>query len=1290
MRVFISSTFKDLRPERQAAIEVLQRAEFVPWGMELFVTSPSKPLDEALRELQLSDAVLLIIGFKAGSLVPEAPSFTYTAAEFEHARRFNKPIFAFIQTEGGNWVNKEPDGPLRTALGDFKKAVDAANVTAGYFENVDRLQTEIVLAMQKWNDQGRPGARLTFTTPTEFFAPFRSTGAPRLFDFQQVLRGRAAELEALNGFLADSNLLVGVLPGRGGIGKSKLLHDWSARVAGATVLYVRDNAVWHPEAFKEIPAGNAVIVADDAHRLSFLEEVLGLVRALSEHQSIKIVLGTRPSGMGQIDAALSTRFETSQVRRFAQLRQINRGNVIELAAESLGAAHVGYAPALAAVSEDTPLVTVVGGRLIARGEIEPSLLANHDEFRHTVFDRFSAEYERLLPAGAVNWRTLLNLIAAISPLDPSSQKFAKPAAEILRVRVDEVKAAVDQLERHGLLLRGGRLVRIVPDLLSDFLLEGGCVTDSGDSTEFADLVYKTYKTTYLSNILRNLGELDWRMTHTSHDARILDRIWEEIRTNFRAADASGRVDLLKSLHEAAWFQPARVEEIVKIAMESEATETPVLSDWKLEQKHVLRELPSLLQPIAHHLDRLEGAAKRLWDLSQRDDDGDHAFGGTTSAWSALKSLAEFGRFKPVALNIHMADVIAGFAQLPDAFSKRNTPLDLADKLLVKEGEFTEQNGFSISFGGFPFNYPAIKTARDKALAFVDQCLNSGDLRVALRALQSIERVLSGFLPLIGRQLGPDEIAWQNGERQTVLQMIERRIHKDHLPTPLLRKIRAVLLHARPWIPDVPITARIDEVLAAAPQTDEVLMFDAFWSTPWEHHARDATIEEQDQAWRDFIKVAVSTFRAKYETPSDQIAAMVQLVADGEAAGIDRGGERCASFIEELCLDAEFVAAFVCYLLDEPDLFLGQFFSIPLRIIRAVNASVYKEIGLRGARHKTWPVGLGTASAVCFGPPLANPIVEDVAIIEALSRHPSAWVRHNTFLGIRRIGQHPDHERDAIRLAIESNLDGNAGLVEEMCSVFGPGGVRFDHLNEDDVRAILQKLALIEKLDGHWTTRFLTQVGAAYPGLMFSFSMQRLDHVAEILAKDEPLGRYVPVPGDHIGNVLYSLQNGPDYRRFIDEVRDKFVRQPGLRYWLAKIFWDMGGIDTTKLSIIDELVHSGDNETVKAAILLLGEAPPGLTLAHPYFVAHIIESCEQVDADLARRVRSSFLTNPHLGGFQRTPGSPSPKFQQMAQRAAALRDLFPIGSTGYEFFSTLRESALGQLERDRLDDDQFNF
>jgi hypothetical protein len=165
-------------------------------------------------------------------------------------------------------------------------------------------------------------------------------------------------------------------------------------IGNRKVLYVMEDADWHTDAAKEIPAGDLLIVADDAHRFDFLDRLLLLVRNLGQRQSVKLVLGARPSGSGSIDASLSIRFDVRQIERFPQLQRVGNQSVRDLALEVLGADHAQHAVALAAVSADTPLVTVVGGRLIARGEIPPALLANEDDFRHQVFDRFFAEYEK--------------------------------------------------------------------------------------------------------------------------------------------------------------------------------------------------------------------------------------------------------------------------------------------------------------------------------------------------------------------------------------------------------------------------------------------------------------------------------------------------------------------------------------------------------------------------------------------------------------------------------------------------------------------------------------------------------------------------------------------------------------------------------------------------------------------------------------------------------------------------------------------------------------------------------
>ena len=184
MRIFISSTFVDLRAERDAASEALRRSQLVPWGMELFVSEPSAPLDVCLRELRLSDAVVLLIGFYAGSLIPEAHELTYTGAEFQLAQQLGKPVFAFFKTEGGKPLNKETEAKRKKALDDFRDAVRAVNITPAYFDTPERLQVALLLAMEKWNAEGRPGSRLIFTTPKEFFAQFESD-VPRLFDFSK-------------------------------------------------------------------------------------------------------------------------------------------------------------------------------------------------------------------------------------------------------------------------------------------------------------------------------------------------------------------------------------------------------------------------------------------------------------------------------------------------------------------------------------------------------------------------------------------------------------------------------------------------------------------------------------------------------------------------------------------------------------------------------------------------------------------------------------------------------------------------------------------------------------------------------------------------------------------------------------------------------------------------------------------------------------------------------------------------------------------------------------------------
>ena len=54
MKIFLSSTFRELIEEREAVLEALHKKQISTLAMEYFVASPSTPLETALDQLRKS------------------------------------------------------------------------------------------------------------------------------------------------------------------------------------------------------------------------------------------------------------------------------------------------------------------------------------------------------------------------------------------------------------------------------------------------------------------------------------------------------------------------------------------------------------------------------------------------------------------------------------------------------------------------------------------------------------------------------------------------------------------------------------------------------------------------------------------------------------------------------------------------------------------------------------------------------------------------------------------------------------------------------------------------------------------------------------------------------------------------------------------------------------------------------------------------------------------------------------------------------------------------------------
>ncbi|MDM8565431.1 SUMF1/EgtB/PvdO family nonheme iron enzyme [Candidatus Halobeggiatoa sp. HSG11] len=125
LQVFVSSTYEDLKDERQAAVEAILAAGHIPAGMELFAAGDKSQMRIIERWIDESDVYLLILGARYGSIEPESGK-SYTHLEYEYASKHKKALFACVIDDGEqkirikNGLVKE-DHPDK--LRDFKRLV---------------------------------------------------------------------------------------------------------------------------------------------------------------------------------------------------------------------------------------------------------------------------------------------------------------------------------------------------------------------------------------------------------------------------------------------------------------------------------------------------------------------------------------------------------------------------------------------------------------------------------------------------------------------------------------------------------------------------------------------------------------------------------------------------------------------------------------------------------------------------------------------------------------------------------------------------------------------------------------------------------------------------------------------------------------------------------------------------------------------------------------------------------------------------------------------------------------
>lgn len=152
---FVSSTYEDLREEREQVLKATLEMGHIPVGMEMFSAADKEHWKIITRQIDECDYYAVIVAQRYGSVVD---GISYTEKEHDYAISKNIPVLGFIIEDDALWptdrVDTDPDQKL--SLEDFKTKMKRKPV--GFWSSATDLYGQFSIALMKQiTSTPRPG-----------------------------------------------------------------------------------------------------------------------------------------------------------------------------------------------------------------------------------------------------------------------------------------------------------------------------------------------------------------------------------------------------------------------------------------------------------------------------------------------------------------------------------------------------------------------------------------------------------------------------------------------------------------------------------------------------------------------------------------------------------------------------------------------------------------------------------------------------------------------------------------------------------------------------------------------------------------------------------------------------------------------------------------------------------------------------------------------------------------------------------------------------------------------------
>lgn len=1186
MKVFISSTYRDLIEHRRAVIDILLRLKVQPIAMEFFGADPDEPKQVCADEIQDCNLFIGIYAHRYG-LIPEGDQKSITEQEFDLAHELGKPCFCYVVDEDHPWLPKMiEDEPGKSKLAAFKAQLDKA-LTRDTFTTADKLAAKVAGRLGRWMaEHGQPvsGFLPSLLTADEFADRCEQDA---LVSHEGAMVGREQVLDQIVSDLEGPSRIT-ILHGPGGIGKTRLLLALPDIIPENLQLwYTRTEAESVERDLAALDRNRQhVIVVDDAHRfapLPHLREIL-----------------INPSCAGKVKLVLSTRSVFSEYVTF-RLPQIPGDQIAYLELVPLTNADIDHLlqndpcniadgnvrRTLIALAEGNPLIAQLGARLAQRSREVVGL--TRDEVLTHYFDELIHD---LAEVGYDDrYVRYLEVLAALGTLDMGNEALRQRVQEVVGISSAEEERIVARLVGSGLVERYWKTLKIASEVLADHILVSHFFDPKTRRANYQRQILEPLLPLKAKEILTNLAEAE--VKGESREAGVLlgyklDELYQTIGTQGNIV----RYAILDWLQDVAYLKADETLAIVSCIIDGEEQPSEAYRDrwwgtYQIGHDMVLDKAVEILSRCKYRA--LRDTIVYLHKLARYQPDEKSYDQVREKARKALVEIAEFRPRQPYAVQLTLLEPIPRW--LTEDFSgNRDLALALLEPMLAiglhsAETDPTEPSKVAFRRGVLNPAEP-LKHIREQALGIL---YNMYSQATSAPERLRIAQVLDGAVPFLPGIRVPDEtIEWLRPDCVNTARFFsEAVIEKAELP--VLDAISMWLQRARRWAGyEDEALDRLDEQLKSHHlyQLYRLLI-------GWDRWDEDETEEELD--WRDAERrhqEAIERYLGQLKSDTfDKTLDDLETIADQARSVGETGINWFNRLLQRLGEQRPDLAQqFIDRAVTE-ELTLKHHLGLVIAGLRSSAPEIvegYVRHWIASDDPTLWLVVAHSYRFVDW----AQVKAEDWEILHQLVAHDSAAVDHEVVWLTRQYASYnPDL---AVEIMRTMAARGDKAILQRIADVLSwPNDTRegwaIEFENPQDYLEIVQNFERLPYLDFH-VERCLDRLGQIAPMHVMDFIEQRITAADERKTEDE---QYTAVPFQFT-RTMDSIRNSAEYTDVLRRVRDWVLRDDFSFRWESPHVLKAisGGLDETLCAVLVEWVESGEVEKLQGVAAILREFNEG--------------------------------------------------------------------------------------------------